>query len=68
MESTVIRIEGMHCQRCVKSLTEILADQPGVAKVEVSLEKGEALVEYELDRIDRDQLMHAIDGVGYEAA
>lgn len=68
MELTMIRIEGMHCQRCVKSLTEILTDQPGVAKVEVSLEKGEALVEYEADRIDRDQLMRAIDGAGYEAA
>ncbi len=64
MESTVIGVKCMHCQRCVKSLTEILADQPGVAKVEISLEKGEALVEYEADRIDRNQLTRTIDGAG----
>ena len=40
-----LKVEGMTCNHCVMAVTKALKKVPGVEKVEVSLEKGEALVE-----------------------
>ena len=37
----VMKVEGMHCQNCVKAVTEAVRALPGAKGVEVSLEKGE---------------------------
>ena len=47
---TKLIVEGMNCGHCVKSVTEALEGVAGVDKVvEVSLEKGEAVVEGSAD-------------------
>ena len=38
----VIKIQGMRCQHCVASVTAALNKVPGIADVQVDLEKGEA--------------------------
>ncbi|MCK7498205.1 MAG: heavy-metal-associated domain-containing protein [Comamonadaceae bacterium] len=35
-------MNGMKCGGCVKSVTNVLQELPGVARAEVSLERGEA--------------------------
>lgn len=40
-----VSVEGMSCEHCVRSVREALEGLEGVAKVSVSLEDGEALVE-----------------------
>ena len=42
MENTLIKIDGMSCQGCVKNITEVLKGLPGVSSVEVSLEAAQA--------------------------
>jgi copper chaperone len=43
---TKLKIEGMTCGHCVKAVQEALAAVPGVVgPVQVSLERGEALIE-----------------------
>lgn len=68
MESTLLKVGGMSCQGCVKSVTKVLLEQPGVAKAEVSLERGEARVAYDAGKVTRDALKQAIDNAGFEAS
>lgn len=67
-ESTVLKVSGMTCQGCVKSVTNVLAALPGVARAEVSLEKGEARVEYEAGRVTREDMKRVVDEAGFDAA
>ena len=68
MESTTVKVGGMSCQGCVKSITKVLLELPGVGKAEVSLERGEAVVAYDASKVTRDAIKQAIDGAGFEAA
>lgn len=38
-----LKVDGMHCQNCVKAVTEAVSALPGAKGVEVSLEKGEVI-------------------------
>ncbi len=42
--TTVIKIDGMHCDHCVKSVTKALESIDGVSKVKVDLETKEAII------------------------
>lgn len=68
MENTLIKVEGMSCGGCVKSVSGVLTALPGVGKVEVSLEKGEATVEFDPAQVTRERLTAAIEDAGYDAA
>jgi copper chaperone len=68
METTVLKVGGMSCGGCVKSVTNVLQELPGVAKAEVSLEKGEATVVFEADKVTRAAMAQAIADAGFEAA
>lgn len=67
-ESTVLKVAGMTCGGCVKSVTRVLEGLPGVAHVEVSLDKGEARVDYDGTRVSRDEMKRVVDEAGFEAA
>ena len=60
-------VEGMHCGGCVKSVTGAIARLPGVSKVEVSLEKKAATVEYDDTTVKADAIVAAIEAAGFEA-
>ena len=67
METTTIKIEGMSCGGCVKSVTNVLGALPGVTRAEVSLESKNAHVEFEAGRVTRDDMKRAIVEAGFEA-
>jgi copper chaperone len=59
-----LKIEGMTCNHCVKSVTEALAKVPGVEKVvEVSLAQKEAVVS---GHAQVAALVNAVADLGYE--
>jgi copper chaperone CopZ len=60
----IIRIEGMHCHRCEKSIQKALA-QPGVHEVEVDFNSGQASVLYDQQQVDVKRLTDAISEAGY---
>ena len=68
MATTILKVKGMSCGGCVKSVTGVLTALPGVSKAQVSLEKGEAVVDYDQSLITREQLAGAIDDAGFEAS
>ena len=68
METTVLKVTGMSCGGCVKSVTQVLLDLPGVSKAEVSLERGEAVVGYDPSKATRQDMQRVIDEAGFEAS
>ncbi len=68
METSVIKVGGMSCQGCVRSVTGVLQALPGVSAAEVSLERGEARVEHDADKVGVAELRRAVVDAGFEAA
>lgn len=67
METTTIKVDGMSCGGCVKSVTGVLTALDGVAKAEVSLEQKRAVVEFDAAKLTRDQLKAVIEDAGFDA-
>lgn len=63
---TVLKVTGMTCQHCVQSVTKALQNVAGVQKVNVSLERGRAEVEY-LGNVETQNLVSVVVDAGYEA-
>lgn len=61
-----IKIDGMSCQHCVKTVTDAVSDLDGVSQVKVNLKKGEAKIKFEKGRLDLEQLKTAIVTAGFE--
>jgi copper chaperone len=68
METLVLKVSGMSCGGCVKSVTGVLEALPGVSKADVSLEKNEAVISYEAGKVSREQMVQVIDDAGFEAS
>ena len=68
METTTIKVDGMSCGGCVKSVTGVLTALDGVAKAEVSLEQKQAVVEFDSGKLTREQLKTVIEDAGFEAS
>jgi copper chaperone len=67
MQTVTLKINGMTCTGCVRSVKKVLEGVQGVRNVAVSLERGEATVE--LDRAPGDALTAlkaAVSDAGYE--
>ena len=47
METLTIKIKGMSCGGCVKSITSVLQAITGVSNVDVSLEENRATISYD---------------------
>lgn len=56
----------MSCQGCVKSVTGVLRDLPGVESVDVSLDAGEASIEYDPVVVDAIRFKAAIEAAGFD--
>ncbi|MGC8967774.1 MAG: CopZ family metallochaperone [Thermus sp.] len=59
-----LKVEGMTCNHCIMAVKKALLRVPGVERAEVSLEKGEALVE---GVADPKALIQAVEEEGYKA-
>ncbi len=66
METIIVAIDGMSCQGCVKNISGVLQALPGVERVEVSLEAGQATIAYNPAQIGRLQFVAAIEGAGFD--
>ncbi len=62
---TSIRIDGMHCGGCVKSVEKALGAVPGVTSVSVSLETGTATVSAS-PSVSPGALKQAVEDAGYD--
>lgn len=66
LKKATIRIDGMSCQHCVKTVTDVMMGIDGVSQVKVNLKKGEARLKFERDLLDLELLETAIVTAGFE--
>lgn len=66
MSKTTLKIEGMMCEGCVKSVREGLEKVPGVSSVDVNLKKGTAAVQH--DGASEEDLLRAVVDAGFRAS
>jgi len=62
-----LQVTGMSCGNCVAHVKKALASVPGVADVDVNLEKKSATVATAAGGADVDQLIESVREAGYEA-
>ena len=67
MEKTKLKISGMSCQHCVKTVKDALTALDGVQSAKVNLRKGEAIVRFDESYVNRVNLRDAITQAGFEA-
>lgn len=68
MEKLILKVSGMTCLGCVNSVRKVLEPIAGVNSVEVSLEKGQAAIQYDSAKANVNQFKIAIEEAGYEVA
>ena len=61
----IMKVEGMHCQNCVKAVTEAVSALTGAKGVEVSLEKGQ--VKWDEMGVSEEKVKEVIEDIGFEA-
>ena len=66
MEKTVLQVEGMSCEHCVKAVTNAVGSLTGVTSVSVDLLGKKATVEYDPEQSPLDRIRIAIEEQGYE--
>lgn len=62
-----LKVEGMTCDGCVRSVQRKLSKVTGVQSAQVDLEAGKATVEYDDSLTHPAQLVGAIEQIGYQA-
>ena len=62
-----LNVDGMSCDACVRSIERKLSKVAGVESARVNLETGKATVEYDDSRARVDQLIGAVEQIGYHA-
>ncbi|MGH7464255.1 MAG: heavy-metal-associated domain-containing protein [Longimicrobiales bacterium] len=67
MATTTLKVSGMTCQHCVRSVAQALESQEGVARADVDLQAGRARVDYDESRVTPAALANAVADEGYEA-
>ena len=68
MKNIIIKIKGMGCQNCVNAVMESLSEIDGINKVNVSLEKELAEVEYDELKVNADKMIETIIELEYVAS
>jgi copper chaperone len=67
MATATLKISGMSCDHCVRSVTSALRRVAGVERAEVDLSKGRARVEYDATRTSPRVLANVVMDEGYMA-
>jgi copper chaperone CopZ len=67
MKTTVIKIDGMHCEGCAQIVHRVIERQEGVQTSTVSFADGTARVLFDPARIDPGRLLAVIEKAGYGA-
>lgn len=66
MTKTVLRVNGMSCEHCVKAVTKAVGALAGVEAVAVDLAKKTVTVDYDPDKSSLDKIKVEIEDQGYE--
>lgn len=66
-KKSTIRIDGMKCSKCSGSVAKALKAIEGVESVEISVEKKEAVIQYNDEKVTEAKLREVINSTGFTA-
>jgi copper chaperone CopZ len=61
----LIRIEGMHCHKCERTIQKALSVHPGVHEVEVDFNSGQVSVLFDPTTVAMRDLVDSVTAAGY---
>ena len=67
MKTTILTIEGMHCDGCARTIEALLARVPGVRKAEASFDERQARVLHNQTAASATDLAAAVAKGGFTA-
>jgi copper chaperone len=63
--AATLKVKGMSCQHCVRSVTKALSQLDGIKNVQVDLAKGEVRFD-NTEEVASSRIAKAIEEAGYE--
>lgn len=66
IQYATLNVEGMSCQNCVKAIERALLEEVGVQSVQVQLESGRVIVDYDDDQVAIEDIELAIEQQGFD--
>ncbi len=66
MTTVTISVPGIHCDHCKRSIEGALVPLAGVSSARVDIDSRTVTVEIDQARVDRAQLVAAIEDQGYD--
>ena len=66
-KKSTIKIDGMKCSKCSGSVAKALKATEGVESVEISVEKKEAVIQYDDQKVTEAKLREVINSTGFTA-
>ena len=66
MEKSIIRVDGMSCQHCVKAVSGAVNALPGIESVEVDLAAKTVAVAHDAAKSSLEAIKAAIEDQGYD--
>lgn len=68
MQTIMLKVEGMHCSGCVKTVTRILDTLEGVSSVDVSLENASAQIQFDSSQVSVNKLIDVVENAGFDVS
>ncbi|MEE4184339.1 MAG: cation transporter [Gammaproteobacteria bacterium] len=68
MEKITLKVDGMSCGGCEKSIRSALLEHAGVSAVVASHEAGTVSIDFDAAQISAAQLSAAIEAAGFDVA
>lgn len=66
MEKSIIRVDGMSCEHCVKAVTKAVGALPGIGNVIVDLKGKTVTVDYDPAKTPLGKIKTEINDQGYD--
>ena len=65
---TLFHIQGMRCAGCSSHIEKDVKAMNGVSAVEINLSTGEMIVEYEDDKVSKEDIVKTVVNAGFKAS
>lgn len=66
METTVLKVDGMSCEHCVKAVRNAVGALDGIGRVDVNLKAKTVTVEHDPAKAPLDKIKAEIEDQGYD--
>lgn len=66
MPTKELQVSGMTCNHCKAAIEDALKTLDGVNEVQVDLETGKIIVDYDEGKAAEQELMEAVQNAGYQ--